>query len=545
MCLEYSEIESIERVGVEDVYDISIDGDNHSFIANGIIVHNCNMRNLLKDLALKSQLTFDDISAATALYRPGPIQSGMLDEYVGIKQGEREVHYMHNNTKDALKDTLGVMIYQESVMKISQDVAGYSMIEADKLRKIMGKKMPEEMAKQHDKFVNGCIEYSGMSEREAVRLFEMIDKFAGYGFNKSHSVAYSIISFMSMWVKVYYPAEFFAAALTIAKDEKVKAIVIDALSKGFNLYPPDVNRSSDEFEVVINEGKEGLLIPFNRIRGVSDKGCASLMEGRKNHGKDFTTRDQVLNSVNKRSCNKRVQDALDKIGSFAYHPINDGIDPMDSSRLKDQIYYLPNIIIENVTSDNVMKIDDKTEVELLTMFGDIERCEACELKNSEHPEPHIGRDLKFMIITDCPNFFEAKAGKMMDSGKGNYILKAMKQSGLKKEWGYNTALVKAPKSKGSSLSKVSLRECTHFIDKEIELLKPPIIIACGSNSARHMIKGLKGSMDEHNGSVHYIPEIDANVVLTINPQSIFVVPEKQDMLNEAFEIVAELVSQSK
>lgn len=155
MNLEYVEIESIEELGEDETYDITME-DWPSFIANGIVVHNSGMRRLLKDLGSEGDLTFDDITAATALFRPGPMQSGMMEKYVKIKRGFEEPEYPHIATEPALKETYSVIVYQEQIMSVSRTVAGYTMAEADHLRKAFSKKDPAKMAEHRNTFVEGA-----------------------------------------------------------------------------------------------------------------------------------------------------------------------------------------------------------------------------------------------------------------------------------------------------------------------------------------------------------------------------------------------------
>jgi DNA polymerase-3 subunit alpha len=181
------------------------------------------MRRLLKELGKDGVITFDDITAATALYRPGPMESGMMDSYWKRKQGLEHVEYDHPLMEPILKPTFGVMVYQEQVMQVARVIAGYSAPDADKLRKIMGKKLPEEMAKERGKFVAGCVATVGMRRGLGGRAVRQDRGFAGYGFNKSHSVEYTLISYQAMWLKTYYPVEFVAAALTLMKEDKLPA----------------------------------------------------------------------------------------------------------------------------------------------------------------------------------------------------------------------------------------------------------------------------------------------------------------------------------
>ncbi|MEG2981657.1 MAG: hypothetical protein RR831_19310, partial [Stenotrophomonas sp.] len=277
------------------------------------------MKKLLKDLGSGGDLTFDDCVAATALFRPGPIQAGLMDMYVAIKKGFQTPEYLHVNTEAALQSTLSVMVYQEQVMQISRDLAGYTFPEADVLRKIMGKKDPVKMAEQRGKFVDGCKTKSGLDATTATFIFDQIEKFAGYGFNKSHSVAYTLISYMTMWVKVNYPEAFYAACLSILDEAKLAGLAKDALANDIHIVPPDINHSSDRYEIGFDalRGQKILYAPFQSIKGLSEKSAAAILEARKKLGRGFKNRAEMVLNVDRRACNKTAQEKLDKIGAFS------------------------------------------------------------------------------------------------------------------------------------------------------------------------------------------------------------------------------------
>ena len=192
---------------------------------------------------------FDDIVALVALYRPGPMSSGMLDDFIARKNGQAPVSYphpdyQHDSLKPILESTYGVIVYQEQVMQIGQVLAGYSLGGADVLRRAMGKKKPEEMAKQRQVFVDGCLK-NNIDEQLSRNIFDLVEKFAGYGFNKSHSVAYAVLSYQTAWLKCHHPAEFFSAVLSADMDstDKVVRTIDDCLESGLQLTPPDINQS--------------------------------------------------------------------------------------------------------------------------------------------------------------------------------------------------------------------------------------------------------------------------------------------------------------
>ncbi len=196
---------------------------------------------------------FDDVVALVALYRPGPMSSGMLDDFIARKNGQAPISYphpdyQHDSLKPILESTYGVIVYQEQVMQIGQVLAGYSLGGADVLRRAMGKKKPEEMAKQRQVFVDGCLK-NDIDEQLSRNIFDLVEKFAGYGFNKSHSVAYAVLSYQTAWLKCHHPSEFFSAVLTADMDstDKVVRTIDDCLESGLKLLPPDLNHSQVGF----------------------------------------------------------------------------------------------------------------------------------------------------------------------------------------------------------------------------------------------------------------------------------------------------------
>lgn len=200
---------------------------------------------------------FEDIVAAVALYRPGPLGSGMVEDFVQRKHGRVRVQYPHPVLEDTLRDTYGVIVYQEQVMQIARVMGGYSLGGADLLRRAMGKKKESEMAKQRAIFVEGS-QNNGHTAEQAGEIFDLVAHFAGYGFNKSHSAAYALITYQTAYLKAHYPVEFVAATLTADKDktEKVVRTVAEARSMGINVLPPDVNQSQIDFTVVYEEARE-------------------------------------------------------------------------------------------------------------------------------------------------------------------------------------------------------------------------------------------------------------------------------------------------
>ncbi len=206
------------------------------------------MQGLFKDLKPEG---FEDIVAAVALYRPGPLGSGMVKDFVDCRHGRKPITSLHPLVDEIIKPTYGVIVYQEQVMQVAQLLAGYSLGGADLLRRAMGKKKPEEMAKQKTTFVEGALK-QGVSEADAVRIFELLEYFAGYGFNKSHSAAYGLITYQTAYLKAHYPVEFMCASMSADKEkiDKVVRLVAEARAMGITVLSPDINESGVDFSVV-------------------------------------------------------------------------------------------------------------------------------------------------------------------------------------------------------------------------------------------------------------------------------------------------------
>ncbi|MFT7090691.1 MAG: DNA polymerase-3 subunit alpha [Candidatus Azotimanducaceae bacterium] len=253
---------------------------------------------------------FGDIVALVALFRPGPLE--LAPDFIKRKRGDEEVDYLHPSLEPVLKDTYGVMLYQEQVMQISQILAGYSLADADLLRRAMGKKKPEEMAKQRHVFVAGAVK-NNVDENQAGAIFDIMEKFAGYGFNKPHSVAYAWLAYQTAWLKHYYPADFMASVLSadMQTTDKVVINVEECREIGVPISPPDVNRG--DFRFVANT-KNSIIYGLGAIKGMGEGPVASIVEGRADGG-PFTDLFDLCDRVDPRRVNKRAIEAL--IGSGA------------------------------------------------------------------------------------------------------------------------------------------------------------------------------------------------------------------------------------
>ena len=265
---------------------------------------------------------FEDIIALVALFRPGPLQSGMVDNFIDRKHGREEIsypdaEYQHECLKEILEPTYGIILYQEQVMQIAQEMAGYSLGGADLLRRAMGKKKPEEMAKQRGAFAEGS-KNNNIDPDLAMKIFDLVEKFAGYGFNKSHSAAYALVSYQTLWLKVHYPAEFMAAVMSADMDntDKIVTLVDECDRMGLEILPPDLNAGKYKF-TVDSEGR--IVYGIGAIKGVGEGPIEAIIEARETQGAfkdlfDFCAKIDVKR-VNKRVLEKLVlSGAMDNLG---------------------------------------------------------------------------------------------------------------------------------------------------------------------------------------------------------------------------------------
>ena len=268
----------------------------------------------MKDLIKRLQPdTFEDIVALVALFRPGPLQSGMVDDFVNRKHGRAEVNYPHPDLEPILKPTYGVIVYQEQVMQIAQVLAGYSLGSADMLRRAMGKKKAEEMAQQRAFFLEGA-HNRGIDERTAGPIFDLMEKFAEYGFNKSHSAAYALIAYQTAWLKAHYPAAFMAAVLSADMDntDKIVGLIDECRDMKLTVLPPDVNHSKIRFTVADDKT---IRYGMGAIKGVGSSAVKAIIKERQN-GEKYSSLYDFCRRVDMKKINRRVLDGLVKSGAF-------------------------------------------------------------------------------------------------------------------------------------------------------------------------------------------------------------------------------------
>jgi DNA polymerase-3 subunit alpha len=311
-------VRMIREAGLKKDFDINTlrleDARTYSLISSGRTIGVFQLESSgITDMVVRLKPNcFEDIVAILALYRPGPLDSGMADHYINRKHKREPVSYPHQILEPILKDTYGIIVYQEQIMQIARDMAGYSYGEADLLRRAMGKKKPEEMAKQSERFVTGAIS-RGISEAVASEVFSQMETFARYGFNRSHSVAYALISYQTAYLKTHFPRQFMAAMMTFEMNDTDKTLknINECKEMGIEVLPPDCNRGNVGFAVVDNKIFFGLAA----IKGVGEKAVEKILSERAENG-EFSSLFDFCKRVDSSLLNKRILENFAKSGAF-------------------------------------------------------------------------------------------------------------------------------------------------------------------------------------------------------------------------------------
>ena len=306
---EFIKVKDIKYSGEEMTYDIVMGSPGNNFIANGFVVHNSGgMKRNLKELKPNK---FEDIIAMVALYRPGPIE--FIPEFIARKHGLKEVKYLHPKLKPILENTYGVMVYQEQLMRIARDLAGFSLSEADVLRKAVGKKIKKLLDEQKEKMIEGMIN-NEIDSQIAKRIWQTIEPFAQYGFNKSHSTCYALIGYQTAYLKAHYPTEFMAALITSEQNdiERIAFLIDDCKKMNIQVLPPDINKSFQNFT---KAGEKTISFGLRAIKNVGQNVVQSIIEERIKNG-EFKSISDFIERVESKDLNKKSLESLIKCGAF-------------------------------------------------------------------------------------------------------------------------------------------------------------------------------------------------------------------------------------
>lgn len=352
-----------------EVYKVIQSGDTIGMFQ----IESSGMQDLNKRLKPSS---FEDLIAVLALYRPGPMESGMLDDFIERKHGRQAITYTFPAMEAILKPTYGVIVYQEQVMQIVQTIGGFSLGYSDIIRRAMGKK--KDLSAYNDEFSQGAAKQS-LDYKKASELFDLIEKFAGYGFNKSHSAAYAMITFQTAWLKTYYPQEFMAALLTSEKDntDKVVKYIDEAKRMKIFLGAPDINHSQLEFSAINKDGQDQILFGLGAIKGVGEAAVESMLEARAQG--EFKDIQDFINRIEPQKVNKRVIECIIKAGGF---------DSFGYSRraLLEQV----EMMVETAKKSSTLQKDAQ-----FSLFGDDEAVMTVELTLKNYEEYDLKALLEF------------------------------------------------------------------------------------------------------------------------------------------------------
>lgn len=405
---------------------------------------------------------------------------------------------------------------------------------------------------------------NGMSESRASGIFDKVESFAGYGFNKSHAVEYSIISVWCCWLRVNYPAEYFAASLSIVDSDKFPGLVADAREAGIEVMPPDINVSSHRFTI---PDDRHILAPFSAVKGVSETTAKAIVKLRltnrnwivakvKRSGEEVMGRDPTaapkarFDSMNEfvwaaseagSKVSSRVVENLEKVGAFA------SIEPTQLranhfERRKDQTELMPGLIIDVVKATRQTDVKEAhLRSKIIMLAQEYKACDGCDLRDQPHPTIRCKATVKYMVVADGPNWEEEKADKLLEGETAKIVKAVIAEAGLSVGEGYFTSVVKAKKN-DKFYTSAQLNGCKQYLLRELELVRPSVIVAMGSAAIKHFVPGHKGSAAELVGKAIYDAKLDATIVCGLNPAQIMFDPSKLGGLQKTFEKVAEILS---
>jgi len=399
----------IEKIPLDDQNTYKLLASSHTI---GIFqVESSGMRDLLKKLVPER---FEDLIALLALYRPGPIGSGMLDDFMKRKHGIIPIKYEHPKLEPILKETYGIMVYQEQIMQIASVLAGFSLAQADILRKAMGKKIPEVMEKERKNFISGSIK-NGIRESTASKIFDLIEYFSGYGFNKSHSTAYALISYRTAYLKANYPVEFMAALLTSERNntDKIVEYVNEVDRMGLKVQPPDINESEVLFKV---EDAKTIRFGLLAIKNVG-QGAAESIVGVRKAGK-FKSLEDLCSRIDLRLANRKVLESLIKCGALDYFNLSraqmfasldtilEGAQRIRKEKSSGQLSFFDQVLNNNAfmeTKNNLPDIREWPEPQLLGFEKDM-----LGFYVSGHPLARYAKQLKRFTSCSTASLHEHK-----------------------------------------------------------------------------------------------------------------------------------------
>lgn len=485
---------------------------------------------------------FEDLIQVAALYRPGPLDSGMVQSFIKRKKGEEPISYLHPKEAEITKPTRGLLIFQEQVAALFVELAGFTKAEADKMRKIISKKLGmEEFEKYREAWLKGCAENTpDLDPAIASGLFDSIVKFASYSFNKSHSACYAYIAYLNAYMKHYHPTEFCAGLLQckVGKTEKVKRYVQECKRLGIEVMPPDINFSDGNFRVT---GDKRIHAGFRSVKGIAEKATVEILKARQTGGGFIDFKDFLL-KTERRTINKRVIEALAYCGAFTsiekntkwivtnYEALSKGRATVEIPDFSwKEIQTLKADMLPGIFNGDEIDVKAKLVIEpdiLDDMIDGIKACKACELSQSHYctaPVPFCYRPKsKLMLVAEAPGKDEDKKGDEPLVGDAGRRMEEL----FKEELNITTkrqlkANVFNCRPVNNKLSESVIAECVCgklWLDKLIKASEPEVIFAMGAVPLRFFTGQTKG-ITRVSGEAIWHPDYKCMVVYSVHPAS--------------------------
>jgi DNA polymerase-3 subunit alpha len=476
---------------------------------------------LCKDVKIDNLKSLIDVNA---LFRPGTLRSGLTDLYKNRKSGAEKIPILNKVVENITKNTYGIPLYQEQVMQLFVNVAGFSWSDADKIRKIIGKsKGVKEFDKFKKAFINGCVFKKTLNILQAEILFNDLKHFSEYSFNLSHATAYSIIAYWEMWLKVYYPKEFIISSLNFAGENQKNELIKEARRLNLEIELPDINISDGE-KWILKDDK--LIAPFSEIKGMGLIAANSIIAERKNG--NFINNYDFLRRINKQKVNVRIISLLEKINALPNK--KEKIDFIEVSKILNFDYSCIGKISANIA---IVIIDNQIK-KIMELNKIISNCSLCDLRK-EATQPVLSSIGQFniMINAEAPNKQEDKSKSGLTGQAGLEILwPELLKYEIKRENVYVSNCIKCWPQFTKTPTEEQIDICSQYLKKEIKIVNPFIILAFGNSNNYFFNRKIKGIL-ALNGTTVWSKEYNCFICFCIHPSSCFYSPENKELFSIA------------
>jgi len=506
---------------------------NEFSIGNTVGVFQFNSRGIT-ELCRKMKIdSFEDLVAINALYRPGTLRSGMVDIFVDRKNGKKKWHTVHSKMDEITKNTYGIILYQEQVMSLVRELAGFTWTESDKLRKVISKSKGSEIKKFKEQFINGCIEQETINEKQAEKLWDDLESFGGYGFNRSHAFGYTMIAYWCQWLKLYYPNEFICASLQYCSDDKKNGFIKEAQRLGLNIVLPKCG-ISDPFVWTTKDNK--LYVPFVEIKGIGEKTAKDASEylhkkiSKKRKG--FFTDEEIKTIKETPGKIPKLQKTLEETGAFdtvsnkvpetasQYFYFNVSTDfkivypklcsltnrlrSADFDKLLNGEFYIPDIFKKKKFHIN-----------------EVVECQECDLtEECQKPVVTSYGLYNVMIVGEAPGKDEDRVGKGFVGSAGSDILwPELEKYNLKRRSFHVSNVCRCYPSKTKTPKKRHIKSCLHFLLEEIEKLECRLILAFGNTCVKVFLDE-NGGIIQKSGTTEWIEKYGLWICWCVHPASV-------------------------